>query len=87
MTNQRWKVEAISGIHFQTSRGLWWDRIYTFRKGKIQFIDALATLASIAQIDYRDWVQLVCIRIRNSPAYYCSVGEEIDEKPCVTPSI
>jgi hypothetical protein len=48
MANQRWKFEAILGISFQTNRGLWFNRIYTFRKGHNQFIDDLATLAFMA---------------------------------------
>jgi hypothetical protein len=35
----------------------------------------------MAQIDYRDRVQPVCIRIINSPPYCCSIEEKSNEKP------
>jgi hypothetical protein len=41
-----------------------------------QFADALATLAFVAQINCGDRVQPICIKIRNSLTYYCSVEEE-----------
>jgi ribonuclease HI len=46
---------------------------------KNQFTDGLTTLSFMTQINYRDRVQLVCIRIINSPPYCCSIEEESDE--------
>jgi len=46
-------------------------------RDKNQFFDALATLASMTQIDYED-------PVKNSPVYYCSIGEETDKKPWIT---
>jgi hypothetical protein len=41
----------------------------------------LATLASIAKIDFGHKVQPVHINIRNNPAHCCSVGREVDGNP------
>nr|XP_034900655.1 LOW QUALITY PROTEIN: uncharacterized protein LOC118038417 [Populus alba] len=47
-----------------------------------QFADALATLASMAKIDFGHKVQPVHINIRNNPAHCCSVEREVDGNPC-----
>ena len=41
-----------------------------------QFADALATLASMARIDFRKNLQPIHIDIRNNPAHYCSVKKK-----------
>jgi ribonuclease HI len=46
-----------------------------------QFADALATLASMAKIDFGHKVQPVHINIRNNPAHRCSVEREVDGNP------
>ena len=46
-----------------------------------QFADALATLASMAKIDFGHKVQPVHINIRNNPAHCCSVEREVDGNP------
>ena len=51
------------------------------RKDKNQFVDALATLASIAKIDYEIRVQPIHIEIKNFPAHCCSFEGEIDGNP------
>ncbi|XP_073262690.1 uncharacterized protein [Populus alba] len=45
------------------------------------FADALAILAAMATIDLGHRVQPIHIDIRNNPAYYYSIEEEIDGKP------
>ena len=42
------------------------------------FVDVLATLASMARIDFRHKVQSLHIDIRSNPAHCCSVEREID---------
>jgi len=44
-------------------------------------VDALATLAYMARIDFGHKVQLVHIDIRNNPAHCCSVEREVDGNP------
>ncbi|KAG5226363.1 RNA-directed DNA polymerase (Reverse transcriptase), Ribonuclease [Salix suchowensis] len=46
-----------------------------------QFADALATLASMAKIDFGQNLQPIHIDIRNNPAHCCSVEGEIDGNP------
>jgi len=46
-----------------------------------QFADALATLASMARIDFGHKVQPVHINIRNNPAHCCLVEREVDGNP------
>jgi ribonuclease HI len=46
-----------------------------------QFTDALATLASMAKIDFGHKVQPIHINIRNNPAHCCSVEREVDGNP------
>jgi len=53
---------------------------YLGREGN-QFADALATLASMAKIDFGYKVQPVHINIRNNPAQCCSVEREVDGNP------
>jgi hypothetical protein len=38
----------------------------------------LATLASMTKIDYRNRVQPIIIKVRNSPTHWCSVKGEMD---------
>jgi len=38
-------------------------------RDKNQFADALATLASMTKIDYRNRVQPIIIKVRNSPTH------------------
>lgn len=38
-------------------------------RDKNQFFDALATLASMTQIDYEDPVKFICIRIKKIPLF------------------
>ena len=45
-------------------------------KDKNQFADALATLASMAKIDYEIKVQPIHIEIKNFPAHCCSLKEK-----------
>jgi len=47
-------------------------------RDKNQFADALATLASMTKIDYRNRVQPIIIKVRNSPTHWCSVKGEMD---------
>ncbi|KAG5233085.1 RNA-directed DNA polymerase (Reverse transcriptase), Ribonuclease [Salix suchowensis] len=46
-----------------------------------QFADALATLASMARIDFGQNLQPIHIDIRNNPAHCCSVEGKIDGNP------
>ena len=50
-------------------------------RDKNQFADALATLASMAKIDYGIRVQPIHIEIKNFPAHCCSLEGEIDGNP------
>jgi len=49
------------------------------KRNKNQFADTLATLTSIAKIDYWNIVQPISIEVRNSMAHCCSVKKEVDE--------
>ena len=46
-----------------------------------QMADALATLAAMFQVNSKDEVQLICMRIKEEPAHCMQVEEEADEKP------
>ena len=46
-----------------------------------QFVDALATLASMARIDFGQNLQPIHIDIRKNSAHCCSVEGEIDGNP------
>ena len=52
-------------------------------KEENQFVDALATLASVIKIPTGVTVQPMLIETRFSPAYYCLIGdiEDQDELP------
>ena len=52
-----------------------------FGKEGNQFADALATLASMAKIDFEQNLQPIHIDIRNNPAHCYSVEGEIDGNP------
>jgi len=45
-----------------------------------QFADALATLASMARIDFGHKEEPMHIDIRNNPTHCCSIEGEIDSK-------
>nr|XP_034889983.1 uncharacterized protein LOC118030069 [Populus alba] len=51
------------------------------RRDKNQFVDALATLASMAIIDCGAKIQPVSIEIRNSPSHCCLIEEETNKDP------
>lgn len=46
-----------------------------------QYADALATLKLMIQISCNEKVQVMCIKIKNIPAYCFLIEEEIDENP------
>ena len=46
-----------------------------------QMTDALATLAAMFQVNSKDEVQLIRMRIKEEPAHCMHIEEEIDEKP------
>ena len=53
------------------------------RKDKNQFVDALATLAFMAKIDYGNKVQPISIEVRNYLAHCCLIKGEIDKNLCI----
>ena len=46
-----------------------------------QMADALATLAAMFQVNFKDEVQLIRMRIKEELAHYLHIEEEIDGKP------
>ncbi|XP_070015532.1 uncharacterized protein [Nicotiana sylvestris] len=46
-----------------------------------EFADALATLSSMIQHPYKNFIDPIPVRIHNQPAYYAHVEEETDENP------
>lgn len=51
MTNKRWEADTISGISVQTIKWVWQDKFTHIGRDKNWFVNALATLASVAKID------------------------------------
>jgi hypothetical protein len=50
-------------------------------RDKNQFADALATLASMTQVDAKSKIQPIDIEVRNFQAHYCLIEESPDGKP------
>ena len=48
-------------------------------RAKNQFVDALATLASVIEILVGVTIQPLLIETRSEPAYYCLIGEIEDQ--------
>ena len=46
-----------------------------------QMADALATLAAMFQVNSRDEVQLIHMRIKEEPAHCLHIEKEVDGKP------
>jgi hypothetical protein len=48
---------------------------------KNKFVDALATLASMTQINIEDMIQLVSIEVRSIQTHSCTLKKSLDRKP------
>ena len=46
-----------------------------------QMADALATLAAMFQVNSKDEVQLIRMRIKEEPTHCLHIEEEVDKKP------
>ena len=46
-----------------------------------QMADALAILAAMFQVNSKDEVQMICMRIKEEPAHCLQIEEEADGKP------
>jgi hypothetical protein len=51
MANKRWEADTILGISIQTIKWVWRDKFTHIERDKNWFVNALATLASVAKID------------------------------------
>ena len=73
-----WQTKEEKLIPYPSKLTEGFDEIDFTHMGKVknQFADALATLASMAKIDYGIRVQPIHIEIKNFPVHCCSLKEK-----------